>query len=192
MDKVREKIEKEIKKTEQKQKKNEKVSEKKETDADIIDRTNENEEVLVLKNTIENLEERIKQTQADLINYRKRKDEEVSNKLKFASQDLIFEILPVLDNFERALKMGNSEDEKLNNFLKGFQLSYDALLNTLKSHGVEEIDTNCEFDPTIHTAMMVDKDETKANNAILEVLIKGYKLNGRVIRPASVKVNKLD
>ena len=192
MDKVREKIEKEIKKTEQKQKKNENVSEKKETDADIIDRTNENEEVLVLKNTIENLEERIKQTQADLINYRKRKDEEVSNKLKFASQDLIFEILPVLDNFERALKMGNSEDEKLNNFLKGFQLSYDALLNTLKSHGVEEIDTNCEFDPTIHTAMMVDKDETKANNAILEVLIKGYKLNGRVIRPASVKVNKLD
>ncbi len=192
MDKVREKIEKEIKKTEQKQKKNESVSEKKETDADIIDRTNENEEVLVLKNTIENLEERIKQTQADLINYRKRKDEEVSNKLKFASQDLIFEILPVLDNFERALKMGNSEDEKLNNFLKGFQLSYDALLNTLKSHGVEEIDTNCEFDPTIHTAMMVDKDETKANNAILEVLIKGYKLNGRVIRPASVKVNKLD
>ncbi len=192
MDKVREKIEKEIKKTEQKQKKNERVSEKKETDADIIDRTNENEEVLVLKNTIENLEERIKQTQADLINYRKRKDEEVSNKLKFASQDLIFEILPVLDNFERALKMGNNEDEKLNNFLKGFQLSYDALLNTLKSHGVEEIDTNCEFDPTIHTAMMVDKDETKANNAILEVLIKGYKLNGRVIRPASVKVNKLD
>ena len=63
------------------------------------------EEILILKNNIENLEEKIKLTQAELINYRKRKDEETSNMLKYANMDLIVELLPVLDNFERALNM---------------------------------------------------------------------------------------
>ena len=80
----------------------------------------ESEEVLILKNNIQNLEEKLKASHAELINYRKRKDEEVLNKLKFANQDLIMDILPVLDNFERAIKLQKSDDANLSKFLDGF------------------------------------------------------------------------
>ena len=153
----------------------------------------ESEEVLILKNTISNLEEKIKLSHAELINYRKRKDEEVTNRLRFANQDIILDILPILDNFERAIKLQNSEDKNLSKFLDGIKMIYNSLNETLKKYGVEEIDClGKEFDPNLHQAMLVDKDDTKENNIVLEVLLKGYTLKERVIRPASVKVNKLD
>ena len=80
------------------------------------DEFDESEEVLILKNNIQNLEEKLKASHAELINYRKRKDEEVLNKLKFANQDLIMDILPVLDNFERAIKLQKSDDANLSKF----------------------------------------------------------------------------
>lgn len=153
----------------------------------------ESEEVLILKNNIQNLEEKLKASHAELINYRKRKDEEVSNKLKYANQDLILDILPVLDNFERAIKLQKSDDTNLSKFLDGFKMLYTSLNETLKRYGVEEIDClGKEFDPSLEEAMLVGQDETQDNNIVLEVLIKGYILKGRVIRPASVKVNKLN
>lgn len=160
---------------------------------DIIDDFDESEEVLILKNNIQNLEEKLKASTAELINYRKRKDEEVATKLKFANQDLIMDILPVLDNFDRAIKLQKSDDTNLNKFLDGFKMLYTSLNETLKRYGVEEIDClGQEFDPNFHEAMLIDKDETQADNIVTEVLIKGYILKGRVIRPASVKVNKLN
>jgi molecular chaperone GrpE len=153
----------------------------------------ESEEVLILKNNIQNLEEKLKASHAELINYRKRKDEEVTNKLKFANQDLILDILPVLDNFERAIKLQKSDDANLSKFLDGFKILYTTLSETLKRYGVEEIDClGKEFDPNFHEAMLIDQDNSQENNIVLEVLIKGYILKGRVIRAASVKVNKLD
>ena len=160
---------------------------------DADDNFDESEEVLILKNNIQNLEEKLKASHAELINYRKRKDEEVSNKLKFANQDLIMDILPVLDNFERAIKLQKSDDTNLSKFLDGFKILYTSLNETLKRYGVEEIDClGKEFDPNLEEAMLVGQDEEQENNVVLEVLIKGYILKGRVIRPASVKVNKLD
>jgi len=160
---------------------------------ETIDDFDESEEVLVLKNNIQNLEEKLKASTAELINYRKRKDEEVAAKLKFANQDLIMDILPVLDNFDRAIKLQKSDDINLNKFLNGFKMLYNTLNETLKKYGVEEIDClGKEFDPNFHEAMLIDKDETQADNIITEVLIRGYILKGRVIRPASVKVNKLN
>lgn len=157
------------------------------------DEFDESEEVLILKNNIQNLEEKLKASHAELINYRKRKDEEVSNKLKYANQDLIMDILPVLDNFERAIKLQKSDDANLSKFLDGFKMLYNSLNETLKRYGVEEIDClGKEFNPNFQEAMLIDKDETQENNVVLEVLIKGYILKGRVIRAASVKVNKLD
>lgn len=157
------------------------------------DEFDESEEVLILKNNIQNLEEKLKASHAELINYRKRKDEEVANKLKFANQDLILDILPVLDNFDRAIKLQKSDDTNLNKFLDGFKMLYNSLNETLKRYGVEEIDClGKEFDHNLHEAMLVEKDETKEDNIVLEVLIKGYILKGRVIRPASVKVNKIN
>ena len=163
------------------------------TEEELIEESGESEEILILKNTIETLENKVKQSQAELINYRKRKDEEVINRLKFANQDLILEIIPVLDNFERAIKFANTKDESLSKFLDGFKLTYNSLLDTLKKYGVEEIPAEgVIFDPNMHQAMLVEQNKEKENNIVLEVLIKGYTLNGRVIRPASVKVNKLD
>lgn len=160
---------------------------------EIDDNFEESEEVLILKNNIQNLEEKLKASHAELINYRKRKDEEVSNKLKFANQDIIMDILPVLDNFERAIKLQKNDDTNLSKFLDGFKMLYTSLNETLKKYGVEEIDClGKEFDPNFHEAMLIDKDETQENNIVLEVLIKGYMLKGRIIRPASVKVNKKD
>jgi len=159
----------------------------------INDDFDESEEVLILKNNIQNLEEKLKASTAELINYRKRKDEEVATKLKFANQDLILDILPILDNFDRAIKLQRSDDANLTKFLDGFKILYTSLNETLKRYGVEEIDClGKEFDPNLHEAMLVEKDETKEDNIVLEVLIKGYILKGRVIRAASVKVNKID
>ena len=160
---------------------------------DIDDNFDESEEVLILKNNIQNLEEKLKASTAEIINYRKRKDEEVANKLKFANQDLIMDILPVLDNFERAIKLQKSDDPNLSKFLDGFKMLYNSLSETLKRYGVEEIDClGKEFDPNFQEAMLIDQNKEEENNVVLEVLIKGYILKGRVIRPASVKVNKLD
>lgn len=160
---------------------------------DVDDNFDESEEVLILKNNIQNLEEKLKASTAELINYRKRKDEEVANKLKFANQDLIMDILPVLDNFERAIKLQKSDDPSLSKFLDGFKMLYNTLSETLKRYGVEEIDClGKEFDPNFQEAMLIEQDKESENNVVLEVLIKGYILKGRVIRPASVKVNKLD
>ena len=152
----------------------------------------ESEEVLVLKNTIEALQEKVKATQAELVNYRKRKDEEVEKRLKFANQDLILELLPIADNFERALKLQNN-DPSISKFLDGFKMLYNTLITVLKNYGVEEIEASGKmYDHNLHEAMLVESDPSKEDGIVLEVLIKGYTLKGRVLRPASVKVNKIE
>ena len=159
---------------------------------DNIDDLGESEETLILKNKNENLEEKVRYHQAELINYRKRKDEEVSNMLKYANQDLIMEILPIVDNFERALKL-SEKDEANAKFAEGFKMLYTGLVNILHKFGVEEIKSTGEkFDPTYHEALLIENDQTKEDDIILETLITGYTYKGRVIRPSSVKVNKIN
>ena len=149
------------------------------------------EEILVLKNTVENLNEKIKFSQAELINYRKRKDEETSNLLKYANKDLIMDLLPILDNFERALNM-KLDTPEFQKYSDGYKILYSHLVDTLKRFGVEEIPAiGCEFDPNLHEAVMIGSDEDKKEDEILEVFTKGYTLKGRVIRASKVRVNKL-
>ena len=149
------------------------------------------EEILVLKNNIENLEKKFQLAQAELINYRKRKDEETSNMLKFANMDLILDLLPVIDNFERALAV--TTDASFDKYNEGYKLIYNHILDTLKKFGVCEIEAlDKEFDPSLHEAVMIGKEEDKPNDVVLEVFSKGYTLKGRVIRPSKVKVNNID
>lgn len=184
-------------KTEKEEVKEEAIKEKVKPDEDDIPCDNiedlgEDEETLILKNKIENLEEKVRYHQAELINYRKRKDEEVSNMLKYANQDLIMEILPIVDNFERALKL-SEKDETNAKFAEGFKMLYNGLVNTLHKFGVEEIKSTGEkFDPTYHEALLIENDQTKEDDIIIETLITGYTYKGRVIRPSSVKVNKIN
>lgn len=129
---------------------------------------------------------------ADLVNYRKRKDEEVSKMLKYANEDLVKEMLPIIDTFERAIKMDddNLEDE-VSKFLSGFKMMYCNLITILESYGVKAIDGNNKpFDPTYHQAVMTEKKDGIESGMILEVLQKGYLLKDKVVRPAMVKVSE--
>lgn len=148
----------------------------------------------VARLTAENtsLTDKVKLVQAELINYRKRKDEETQGLLKYANQDIILEIISVVDNFERAI---NVDESKLNadimKFLSGFKLMYNSLKETLTKFGVEEINRAGElFDPAQEQALLTDCIEEQEDEVVLEVLLKGYKLKDRVIRPASVKINQ--
>lgn len=152
------------------------------------------DELKKLNDIIIEMDNKIKYSQAELINYRKRKDDETANLLKFANQDLILELIPIADNFERAIKLDDANlNDELSKFLAGFKILYSHLMETLKKYGVEEIETvGKEFDPNLHEALMTSKDETKPDETILECLLKGYTLKGKVIRAAKVVVNKLD
>lgn len=152
------------------------------------------DELKKLNDTIIDLSNKLKYSQAEIINYRKRKDEETAGLLKFSNQDLILDLIPAVDNFERAIKLDDTNlDDALSKFLAGFKMIYSHISDALKKYGVEEIETvGKEFDPNVHEALMTAHDETKPNDTVLECLLKGYTLKGKVIRAAKVIVNKLD
>ena len=141
---------------------------------------------------IKTLEESLLRTQAELINYKRRKDEETSRLLKYANEDIILDFLPILDNIERAIKMDdNNLDDEVSKFLEGFKMVYSQITSLLEKYEVREIDClNKTFDPAYHQAVLTDKDETKESGIILEVLQKGYMYKDKVIRPSMVKVNE--
>ena len=145
-----------------------------------------------LKNDYAEAVEKIKYAQAELINYRKRKDEEIINFKKFCNQDLIMELIPIVDNFERAIKHDDNDlTDELSKFLDGFKMMYASLSEVLKKFGVEEINNvGTPFNSVEEEALMTDSIPEMDDDVVTEVLLKGYKLNGRVIRPASVKANK--
>ena len=159
---------------------------------DLDNEFDESEEVLILKNNIQNLEEKLKASHAELINYRKRKDEEIVRMLKFCNEDLIKQILPIMDNFERAIKLDddNLEDE-VSKFLEGFKMIYCNMQNVMGNFDVKQIDgANKPFDPVYHNAIMVEQREGVEPGMVLEVLQKGYIYKDKVIRPAMVKVSE--
>ena len=149
------------------------------------------EEINTLTDQNKGLVEKVKLAQAELINYRKRKDEETESLLKYANTGIITEILPIIDAFEKVINNDNVSDE-LKNYLVGFKMIYKNLCDILKKYGVEEINRVGQvFDPNLEQALLVENDSTKDDDIVLEVLLKGYKLKDRVIRPASVKINQL-
>lgn len=151
------------------------------------------------KEIIEELKEELKKkdqevlvAKADLINYRKRKDEEVVRMLKFCNEDLIKQMLPIMDNFERAIKLDddNLEDE-VSKFLEGFKMIYCNMQNVMNNFEVKQIDgANKPFDPVYHNAIMVEQREGVEPGMVLEVLQKGYIYKDKIIRPAMVKVSE--
>ena len=150
----------------------------------------------LLQEKVNKLEEELKQSEdkylrlyAEFENFKRRKNKEIETNNVYKSQKVITEILPSLDNLERALQV-ESDNEEIKSLLKGVEMVYEGLLNVLKSEGVELIETeNAQFDPNYHHAVMQEEDSEKESGAILDTFQKGYKLKDRVIRPAMVKVN---
>ena len=146
------------------------------------------EELEMINNKLKDAEEKALRSQAELINYRKRKDEETARILKFANEDLVMELLPVIDNFERALIASKDAEPKV---LEGITMIYNSFVNALNKYGVKEIEAMGKiFDENYHNAVMTDSVPDKKENEIIDVLQKGYMLKDKVIRPAMVKVNK--
>lgn len=150
----------------------------------------------LLQEKVDKLEEELKQSEdkylrlyAEFENFKRRKNKEIETNNVYKSQKVITEILPSLDNLERALQV-ESDNEEIKSLLKGVEMVYEGLLKVLKSEGVELIETeNAQFDPNYHHAVMQEEDSEKESGAILDTFQKGYKLKDRVIRPAMVKVN---
>ncbi len=141
---------------------------------------------------IKDLEDRILREKAELINYRKRKDEEVSCMLKYANEDLIRELLPIVDNFERAIKLDDNDlSDELSKFLEGFKMIYTSIINIFNNFEVKAIDGSSKpFDPTYHQAVLTEKVDGVEAGMVIEVLRKGYLYKERVLRPAMVKVSE--
>jgi molecular chaperone GrpE len=134
---------------------------------------------------------KLQRVSADYANFQKRIPKQISDTIGYEKERIIKALLPVLDNFERTLQNAHSA-ENVDLLVKGIQIIYDQFLDILKSHNVERIEALGErFDPVFHQAMRQQTDPDKEQAIVLEEFQKGYKLNGRVIRPSTVIVNKL-
>ncbi|WP_246049990.1 nucleotide exchange factor GrpE [Aquibacillus sediminis] len=166
-----------------------------ETEQELVDESNEQEgpndsEIEALKQEKDEIYQRLLRIQAEYDNFRKRTQKEKQADRKYRSQAIVTELLPVVDNFERALQV-EVEDEAAASFVDGVKMVYRQLKDALEKEGVEEIKTvGEEFDPNVHQAVMQVEDDQFESNVVVEELQKGFKLNERVIRPAMVKVNQ--
>jgi molecular chaperone GrpE len=142
-----------------------------------------------LKKSCDECMDRIKRTQADYENYRKRTLREQLELIKRANKDLIDKFLPVLDSFENALNPSGQSEESEDEFHKGVRMIYSKLMEVLGKEGLTVIDPEGkEFDPRICEAAVTEVSNEFKDHHVISVLRKGYMLNGYVIRPAVVKV----
>lgn len=144
-------------------------------------------------NKISELEDKLIRKDAEMVNYRKRKEEEINRMLKFCHEDMIKEILPIIDNFERAIVENDSIElsEAEKNYRAGIKMIYSHLVNMLEHFDVKPIDgSDKPFDPVYHNAIMLEKREGVAPGMVIEVLQKGYLLKDKVIRAAMVRVSE--
>jgi molecular chaperone GrpE len=123
---------------------------------------------------------------AEFENFRKRTEREKADYFRFALADFVRDLLPVLDNFERAL--GHAPAAADDEYRLGIELIYRQLAESLKKRGLREVSTDGPFDPNVHEAVAREESADVEASTILEVLQKGYFLNDRLLRPAFVKV----
>ena len=132
--------------------------------------------------------ERYMRLMAEFQNYKRRAAKEKTDTLQYANEKIVGDLLPVIDNFERALA---TETDDLEGYAKGMQLIFEQFKKALENAGLEEIKAMDEdFDPNVHNAVMTDNIEDKDDGKITKVLQKGYKLRDKVVRPSMVAVNK--
>lgn len=137
---------------------------------------------------IEELQDRLKRQMAEFDNFRKRTEKEKSAMYEVGARDIIEKILPVVDNFERALA-AVPEDVKESSFAEGVEKIYKQFMKTLEDAGVEAIEAKGQqFDPNLHNAVLHIEDEAYGENEISQELQKGYKYRGTVVRHSMVQV----
>ncbi|WP_144511139.1 nucleotide exchange factor GrpE [Bacillus sp. FJAT-22090] len=152
--------------------------------------TEEIDEVTLLKQQLEEEQDKAIRFRADFENYKRRVQLDKEADYKYRAQSLLTDILPVLDNFERALAVEATSEEAAS-LAKGVEMVYRSLLDAVSKEGLEPIEAEgVPFDPNFHQAVMQEQDDTKESGIVLQELQKGYKLKDRILRPSMVKVNE--
>ncbi len=150
-------------------------------------------EIETLKGQASEAKDQALRTAAEMQNLRRRTERDVETAHKFGQEKLINSLLPVLDNLDRALSSGENADgeDALKALIEGVELTRKSAFDALSKHSVEILDPVGEpFDPEYHEAMTMVPSETAEPNSVIDVLQKGYTLNGRLLRAAMVVVAK--
>ncbi len=153
-------------------------------------RDKQQETIEALQTEVTELKEKLLRNQAELQNFKRRNEDARIKERKFANQELMKSLLPVIDNFDLAFDK-EKENEQLKGALKGFEMIYNSLKQTLEAHGLKEVEALKEpFDPNYHQAVMTEAHEELDSNMVIEVYQKGYLYKDRLLRPAMVKVSE--
>ncbi|KRG10304.1 nucleotide exchange factor GrpE [Staphylococcus sp. NAM3COL9] len=148
------------------------------------------EEIQQLKQDVQENEEKYLRLYAEFENYKRRIQNENQTMKAYKAQDVLNDILPTIDNIERALQI-EGENEQFQSLKKGVEMIHESLINALKENGLELIETEGhQFDPNFHQAVVQDDNPDFESGEITQELQKGYKLKERVLRPSMVKVNQ--
>ncbi|WP_444929746.1 nucleotide exchange factor GrpE [Microbulbifer sp. SSSA002] len=149
------------------------------------------EEIIKLQEQLAAHKDMALRAQAEEQNARRRAQQDIERARKFAVEKLLQDLLPVVDNLERALATIDSADEANKALVEGIELTHKSFVETLTKNSVEVVDPAGEpFDPELHQAMTQVPNGEVEPNTVLEVFQKGYRLNGRLVRPAMVVVSK--
>lgn len=182
MDEKKEKLEELKKKHERKIKRQENKEEK--DKKDIMIKT--------LSENVQDLQNKLLYQQAEFANFKKRREEETRNMLKYQNYDLALEVITVVDSLERALNVPSDKlTDDVKKYLEGFRIMYNNLINILNKFEIHEVDClNKEFDHNTQQALMTEHVDGIEPGKVIGVLQKGYILKDKLLRPALVKVSE--
>lgn len=147
-------------------------------------------ELELLQKQLEEETNRHLRLRADYENFKRRAQLDRESAEKYKSQGILSNLLPVLDNFERAMQVETVSEES-QSLRKGLEMVYKTLVEATEREGLQVIDAEgVSFDPNLHQAVMTETDDSKESGVVLQELQKGYKYKDRVLRPSMVKVNE--
>ncbi|EIN5961493.1 nucleotide exchange factor GrpE [Vibrio cholerae] len=147
--------------------------------------------LLVSEERVKEQQDSVLRARAEVENIRRRSEQEVDKARKFALSRFAEELLPVIDNLERAIQAADGEVEAIKPLLEGVELTHKTFVDTIAKFGLKEINPHGEaFNPEFHQAMSIQESAEHEPNTVMFVMQKGYELNGRVLRPAMVMVSK--
>lgn len=147
--------------------------------------------LLVSEERVKEQQDSVLRARAEVENMRRRSEQEVDKARKFALSRFAEELLPVIDNLERAIQAADGEVEEIKPLLEGVELTHKTFVDTIAKFGLKEINPHGEaFNPEFHQAMSIQESAEHEPNTVMFVMQKGYELNGRVLRPAMVMVSK--
>jgi len=149
------------------------------------------QQIETLSREKQELFDKLQRVAADYANYQKRAPKQIADSVAYEKKAIIKSLLPSLDNFAHALASADNA-EAVDGVVKGVRMVFEHMLDALKAHGLEQVESvGQDFDPMVHEAIQLRAEADKPDNVVLEEYQTGYKLNGRVVRPSKVIVNKL-